>query len=218
MFPNQFAVFGDVTEVQFVPVVPVLGLVTLEFPSYQGVVGDLVGPNWGRVNKLNKDFQKTFTGFDLSVEYDGEAFTITLAAVQSHIAFVNSTFGVEIRLANEAIHTDPNFAGAVIGKGGKGLRKIEAKAPAKCTVYHDEGAFYVKFPYNTPTTARVTCMEHVKQNVYGRAAWLEERLSDASSSDAESVETNDARSMSSDVSELSDLFSDMSPTPSEAHY
>ena len=221
MFTNNFAIFSDTTDVQFVPLVPTLGLTTLSFPSYSGVVGDLVGPKWSRVNKLKDDFQKTFPGFDFSAEYDGDAFVITIPAVPEHIAYVNSTFGSEVGLANEAIETDINFAGAVIGKGGKGLRQIEAKAPVECTIYHDEGAFYVKFPYDTPTTARITCMSYIKQAVYGRARWLEDRLSDTTSSIADSIdsqETITAPSETSEASDLSDLLSGNSPTPSEAHF
>jgi hypothetical protein len=221
MFANNFAVFSDHTEIHFVPIVPALGLTTLSFPSYSGVVGDLVGPKWGRVTKLKEDFQKTFPGFDFSAEYDGNAFTITIPTVPEQIAYLNLTFGSEIALANEAIQTDPNFAGAVIGKGGKGLRQIEAKAPVDCTVYHDVGAFYVKFPYDTPTTARITCMAYIKQAVCGRARWLEDRLSDTNSSIAGSIESADtitAPSETSEASDISDLFSYKSPTPSEAHF
>lgn len=222
MFANYFAVFSDHTEVQIVPRVPALGLTVVRFPSYSGVVGDLVGPKWSRVNKLKEDYKKTFPGFDFSANYDGNAFTITMSAVQEQIAYVNSTFGSEVGLANEAIQTDPNFAGAVIGKFSKGLRQIEAKAPIDCTVYQRcyKGAFYVKFPYDTPTTARITCMSYIKQAVYGRARWLEVRLSDTTSSIADSIESVDTITVPSETSQgdLSDLRTDESPTPSEAHY
>jgi hypothetical protein len=87
-----------------------------------------------------------------------------------------------------------------------------------CIIYFDDGAFYVKFPCDTPTFERIVTMSFVREAVYGRADWLEERLSDASSSVAASdisMETVSAPSVS-DMSELNEFWSDESPTPSEA--
>ena len=219
MYSNQFAAFCEPIFGNQAPVPVSSGLTTITLNSFDGVTGHIVGPNWARVKQLQKNFQKTFPGLDFSAEYDGEAFSFTLAAVPAAIAYINATIGLEISLANEAIYTNPDFAGAVIGKGGKGLRNIEDSLGNNFTIYHDHGAFYVKFGWDMPTTERVTTMEKVKEAIHGRANWLEDRLSDASSSVAGSVESAEtiANSEASDVSQLSELFSEMSPTPSEAH-
>jgi hypothetical protein len=164
------------------------------------------------MNKLKKDFEQTFTGFTFSVEYNDGAFSFTLPAIPAAVFYLNTSIVVEIALANEAIRTNPEFIGAVIGKGGKGLRTIEKRAGNNCIIYFDDGAFYVKFPCDTPTFERIVTMSFVREAVYGRADWLEERLSDIS------METESAPSVSdmSDVSELNEFWSDESPTPSEA--
>ncbi len=194
-------------------------LTTITLDSFEGVTRHIVGPNWTRIKQLQKNFQETFPGFDFAAEYKDGAFSFTLAAIPAAVAYLNATIGLEIAMANEAIHTNPDFAGAVIGKGGKALRNIEAGLGNNCTIYHDQGAFYVKFKWDTPTVERATTMEKAKEAIAGRADWLEERLSDASSSVAGSVESVEtiANSEASDVSQLSDFFSEMSPTPSEAH-
>lgn len=219
MFANQFAAFCDPMFYGEPAGRHTSGLTTITVNSFEGVTGHIVGPSWARIKQLQKNFQKTFPEFDFSAEYDGEAFTFTLPAIPAAVAYLNATIGLEIALANEAIYTNPNFAGAVIGKGGKGLRNIEAGLGNNCTIYHDQGAFYVKFKWDTPAVERLTTMEKVKEAIAGRADWLEERLSDASSSVAGSVESVEtiANSEASDVSQLSELFSEMSPTPSEAH-
>lgn len=201
------------------PVHVASGLTTITIVSFEGVTGHIVGPSWARIKQLQTNFQETFPGFDFSAEYDDGAFSFTLAAIPAAVAYLNATIGLEIAMANEAIHTNPDFAGAVIGKGGKGLRNIETSLGNNCTIYHDEGAFYVKFKWDTPTTERAMTLQSAKEAIFGRAEWLEERLSDASSSEAGSVESVEtiANSEASDVSQLSELFSEMSPTPSEAH-
>jgi len=219
MFANQFAAFCDTVTYEQAAVGITSDLITITLNSFEGVTGHIVGPSWARIKQLQTNFQKMFPGFDFSAGYDGEAFAFTLPAIPTAAAYLNATIGLEIALANEAIYTNPNFAGAVIGKGGKGLRNIEAGLGNNCTIYHDQGAFYVKFKWDTPTVERVTTMEKVKEAITGRADWLEDRLSDASSSVAGSVESVEtiANSEASDVSQLSELFSEMSPTPSEAH-
>lgn len=220
MFANQFGAFYEPMTVMTTPVHAATGLTTITLDSFEGVTGHIVGPNWTRIKQLQKNFQETFPGFDFAAEYEDGAFSFTLAAIPAAVAYINATIGLEIAMANEAIHTNPDFAGAVIGKGGKGLRNIEASLGNNCTIYHDEGAFYVKFKWDTPTTERAKTLQSVKEAIFGRADWLEERLSDASSSDTGSVESAEtlADSEASDVSQLSELFSEMSPTPSEAHY
>lgn len=190
---------------------------TITIDSFEGVTGHIVGPNWARIKQLQESFQKTFPGFDFSAKYDDGAFSLTLVAIPAAIAYLNATIGLEIAIANEAIHTNPDFAGAVIGQGGKGLRNIEDSLGNNCTIYHDEGAFYVKFKWDTPTTERVMTLQGAKEAILGRADWLEERLSDASSSETGSVESVETIA-NSEVSHLSELFSEMSPTPSEVHY
>lgn len=222
MFMNQFAAFSEPYMIQPVPIVPTLGMTTLEFPCFTGVVGDLVGKHWSRIKRLKEDFQATFPGFDLTVKYDGSSFLCMCAAVADHIAFISDTFGTEIALANESIVTDQKYAGAVIGKNGKGLREIEAKLGNNCVIYHDSGAFYVKFPSDMSTMDRIIVMEDAKQCIYGRAHFLETRLSDAESLISDSMSVASFSTSCTTVSEesaqsqLSELFSGDSPTPFEA--
>ena len=217
---NQFAVFSDHTVVHVPTVVPVMGLTTLEFPSFAGVTKDLVGPKWRRIQQLKADFQETFPGFDFTVKYDGNSFLFAMASIPEQIGFISNTFGIEVSIANDPIQTDPKYAGAVIGKRGKGLRDIEASLNHACLIYHDDGAFYVKFNYDMSTADRVKCMADVKQSIYGRASFLETRLSDAESVQSESTAStfSMASSMStcSEESQLSELLAGDSPTPSEA--
>ena len=211
MFANQFSVFCEEDALPIVFIPKNQGMTTLEFPSYSGVVGHLVGKNWTRIDELRREFQSAFPGFDLSVKYDENTFTVHLPAIPEAVAFVNASFGVEVALANEPIKTDSGFIGAVIGKGGSGLRTIEDGAPTKCTIYYEDDAFYVRFAHYVSTEARVRCMSYVKMKIYGRAGWLEARLDDYSE-----VASTVSTTAVSEMSELSDLFSEMSPTPSEA--
>lgn len=220
MFMNQFAVFSDHTVVHVPTVVPVRGLTTLEFPSFSGVTKDLVGPKWCRIRQLKADFQEMFPGFDFTVEYDGNSFLFVMASIPEQIGFISNTFGIEVSIANDPIQTDPKYAGAVIGKGGKGLRDIEDSLNNACLIYHDDGAFYVKFNCDMSTSERVSCMSEVKQSIFGRARFLEMRLSDAESVQSESTASTFSMASSistcSDESQLSQLFAGDSPTPSEA--
>ena len=201
MFANQFRAIGDgVASVSRV-VQPQTGL------SFHGVVGNIVGKKWVRVKTLKKDFEQAFPGFTFSVEYNDGAFFFTLPAIPAAVYYLNTSIGVEIALANEAIHTNPEFVGAVIGKGGKGLRAIENRVGNNCTVYFDSGAFYVKFLCDTPASERISTMSVIRESIYGHAVWLEERLSDASSSNV-SIETASSGG--------SEKWSGKSPTPSEA--
>ena len=105
MYSNQFAAFCEPIFGNQAPVPVSSGLTTITLNSFDGVTGHIVGPNWARVKQLQKNFQKTFPGLDFSAEYDGEAFSFTLAAVPAAIAYINATIGLEISLANEAIYT-----------------------------------------------------------------------------------------------------------------
>ena len=208
MSVNRFCVFSEAAIAAHCP--REQGLVTLQFPSYPGVVGNIVGPKWARIRSLRSNFKDAFPGFDLTVKFDENSFLVRLPAISAAVEFVNTTLGVEIALANEPIQTNNNCVGAVIGKKGCGLRAIESAAPCDCVVYYDEGAFFVKFPHATPTNSRVHCMAVVRHDIYGRSKWLEDHLglsdtASTASSTAESVE-----------SVMTDLFSEMSPTPSEA--
>jgi len=220
MFMNQFAIFSDHRVVPTTAVVPVTGLTTVEFPSFSGVTKDLVGPKWCRIKQLKADFQETFPGFDFTAKYDDNSFFFIMAPISEQIGFISNTFGIEVSIANDPIQTDPKYTGAVIGKGGKGLRDIEDSLNNACLIYHDEGAFYVKFNYDMSVSERVACMSEVKQSIFGRARFLEMRLSDAESVQSES--TASTLSMASSIStcsdeyELSQLFSGDSPTPSES--
>ena len=220
MFMNQFAMFSDHRMVPMTAVVPVTGLTTIEFPSFPGVTKDLVGPNWCRIKQLRADFQETFPGFDFTVKYECNSFHFIMAGIHEQIGFISNTFGIEVSIANNPIQTDPKYAGAVIGKGGKGLRDIEASLSNACLIYHDEGAFYVKFNYDMSASERVSCMSEVKQSIFGRARFLEMRLSDTESVQSESTASTFSMASSistcSDDSQLSQLFSGDSPTPSQA--
>jgi len=223
MTNNRFGAFSAPMLVPtFAPVVSTAGLVTLTFDCWKGVVGNIVGKSWGHVNVLRQRFQETFPGLDFEAKYNGEQFEVTVVALPLAIAYINNTLGAEIAMANEGIQTDPEFVGAVIGKRGAGLRRIERGAPAPCTVYHEEDAFYVKFPADTEISVRVSCMQYVRSAILKRSGWLSERLSETSSSASFSTASTISESIpatseaGSDISELSALFSDMSPTPSEA--
>ena len=229
MTSNRFGAFSAPRMVPtLAPVDSTAGLVTLSFECWKGVVGNIVGKSWGHVNVLRQRFQEAFPGLDFEAKYNGEQFEVTVVALPHAIAYINNTLGAEIAMANEGIQTDPEFVGAVIGKRGAGLRRIERAAPASCTVYHEEDAFYVKFPADTEISVRVSCMQYVRSAILKRSGWLSERLSETSSasetSSSASFSTASTISESipatseagSDISELSAFFSDMSPTPSEA--
>jgi hypothetical protein len=226
VYKNRFSPLSAHPFVQMVPVVDSgAGLVTLTFPCWKGVVGNIVGEGWSHVNYIREQFQTMFPGLDFEAKFSGEQFEVTVVALPHTIAFINSTLGAEIAMANEGIETDAEFVGAVIGKRGIGLRRIEQKAPAECTVYHEDGAFYVKFPADTVVSVRVSCMQYVRSAIYKRNGWLSERLSDTCSSASFStnstvtsqVETVPSPSEDgSESSELSEIFSGVSPTPAEA--
>ena len=212
VFSNRFGAFSD--DHRYAPVQEATvphGLVTISYICYSGVVGSIVGTAKKRIKELQKEFQELFPGLDFTAHYDGNAFQITLPLIHECVEFMNATIGTEIAIANEPIETISEYVGAVIGKGGCGLRRIEAKAPCACQIYHD-GAFYVRFPCDIPTQERVECMGFIKQALYGRAKWLEERLWDERSEEA----TRSVKSFCTDSSESVSTYSGYEPTPSEA--
>lgn len=212
MASNRFGAFcEDGENAAAVEVSVRTGMTTITYQCHPGVVGALVGRGWTRIKKLKSEFRALFPGYDFANVYNGNAFEIALPFIPECVAFMNSTFGVEIALANEPIKTVPEYVGAVVGKYGCGLRKIEFEAPCLCTIYHD-GAFYVKFPCDIPTSDRAFCMGFVRQALYGRAKWLEDRLWDERSSS----ETRSVASFVSSPSESVSTYSGNEPTPSEA--
>lgn len=212
MFSNRFGAFSEHVSSSHVPeVVAPRGLFTISYMCYPGVVGSIMGTGKKRIKVLQKQFRDQFQGFDFTAVYDGNAFQITLPFVSECVEFMNATLGTEIAIANEPIETVAEYVGAVIGKGGCGLRKIEAKAPCPCQIYHD-GAFYVRFSCDIPTQERVECMGFVKQALYGRAKWLEERLWDERSE----TSTRSVKSFCTESSESVSTYSGNEPTPSEA--
>ena len=166
---------------QPVPIPDIQGLVTLKFPCHSATVGALVGTRWSRVKKLSADFRDAFPGFDIDVSHDGDSFNVVMANLSDGVAFVTNTFGEEISLANHGIEIRPQFVGRMIGKGGHNLRDIEAGTGTQCTLYHEDGLFWLRFPCDTPVEARKKAMEYAKDRIFEYADYLENRLVDSAS-------------------------------------
>lgn len=149
----------------------------LAFPCFAGTVGSIVGPKWSYVTSLCEMFSNSFPGSNMSVTYDGNQFLVHLPYDPEAAAFVYSTLGQRIQIAEEGIVAEP--AGAIIGKGGWWLRKTEAECNVPCTIYHDNGKFYVKFPWNASNASRVEAMDNIRRKIIGRSLFMEETFSDA---------------------------------------
>lgn len=182
MYSNAFYNLLEVPiSCQQVPIPVSQGLVTLKFPSHPGTVGALVGTRWSRVKKLSSDFREAFPGFDIDVSHDGHCFNVVMANFSDGVAFVTNTFGEEISLANHGIEIRPQFVGRMIGKGGHNLRDIEAGTGTQCTLYHEDGLFWLRFPCETSLEARRKALEYAKSRIFDYADYLEDRLTDAAS-------------------------------------
>lgn len=173
-------------------------LVTLKFPCHCGTVGAIVGTRWSRVKQLSTDFRDAFQGFDIDVSHDGSCFNVVMANFSDGVVFVTNTFGEEISLANHGIEIRPQFVGRMIGKGGHNLRGIEAGTGTSCTLYHEDGLFWLRFPCDTSLAVRRKAHEYVKGRIFDYAGFLEDRLIDSAS---ESSSEADSETTASEVSD-----------------
>lgn len=197
MCSNSFAAFADVVSVPIPPVKMTSdGIETLRFECDPSTVGALVGKRWVRVKNLASKFQLRFPGFDIDVSHDGEAFSVVLPAIDDAFAFIHETFGEEIAIANHGIPVRSEFVGRIIGHGGHNLRALESGVGAidgcagcRCTVYHDDERFWVRFPSSTPVEQRKIALAYIEARIFEHADYLEEKLTDAYStvSDTSSV-------------------------------
>ena len=196
-------------------------LVTLKFPCHSSTVGALVGTRWSRVKNLSTEFRAIFPGFDIDVSHDGDSFNVVMANFSDGVAFVNNTFGEEIFLANHGIKIRPQFVGRMIGKDGHNLRDIEAGAGTLCTLYHEDGLFWLRFPCDTPVEVRHKALEYVKGRIFEYADFLEDRLVDSTSeiwSSSTPSEASDASfSTSSEASIASEAFINDESWPGLTH-
>ncbi|MDA7838748.1 hypothetical protein N9A45_00275 [bacterium] len=210
---NAFYALSEGAHSHIVAVSAKRTLTTLELASHPCVAKDLTGgKDEPRLKKLREDVRTKFSGIYFAVKYAQGAFLITMTSDLEAVAFVNATFGVEVSIANKELTIHKELAGAVIGKKWKNIRRIEDAAPAKCRIYKDDGSFYIYFSHDTPAEQRFKSLTYVQMKLHRYSRWAEANLSDAASSVADS----ETASTCTDVSELSDFFSDMSPTPSEA--
>jgi len=175
---------------------PQSGLTTLKISCDSAVVGALVGRKWSRVQALSSDFREAFPGYDIDVSYDGECFSVLVPNMDAAIAYVADSFGDEVAIANHGIEVRPEFVGRLIGRGGHNLRTIAACIAqldeckgCKCTVYHEDDRFWIRFPPSTPVEQRKVALEFVETRLYEHADYLEEQLTEAdtSASEASSV-------------------------------
>ena len=169
-----------------------LGLTTLTFPCHGAVVGALVGRGWDRVKILKKQFEEQFPGFTFDVTHRDAAFYVIMPAINDAVAFISESFGEEISIANYGMNVHEQYVGRIIGSGGHNLRTIEAGVSAvngcegcKCTSYHEDGAFYVRFPSTTPVGERKLALEYIETRIFEHANYLEEKLMDAFSTSSE---------------------------------
>jgi len=215
MYSNAFyQLIGDHNGLRQAPVPAQQGLVTLKFPCCTGTVGALVGTRWSRVKKLSSDFRDAFPGFDIDVSHDGNCFNVIMANFSDGVAFVTNTFGEEISLANHGIAIRPQFVGRMIGKGGHNLRDIEAGTGTQCTLYHEDGHFWLRFPCDTSLEARRKALEYVKTRIFDYADYLEDRLTDTASEASYSTAATSEASFA--PSEASVAYSEASVAYSEA--
>ena len=214
MYSNAFYQLMEVPiACQPVPIPVRQGLVTLKFPCHSATVGALVGTRWARVKKLSSDFRDAFPGFDIDVSHDGDSFNVVMANFSDGVAFVTNTFGEEISLANHGIEIRPQFVGRMIGKGGHNLRDIEAGTGTQCTLYHEDGFFWLRFPCDTPIEARKKAMEYAKDRIFEYADYLENRLVDSASEVSYSTAAPSEASLATDSTAVA---SEVSVSASEA--
>tara|TARA_B110000008_G_scaffold256723_1_gene274345 strand:- start:1760 stop:2419 length:660 start_codon:yes stop_codon:yes gene_type:complete len=218
MIQNRFGIFTEPSDAEVATARNKPRLTTLKFSTHSCVVKDVAGPKWTRVKKLHADFQKKFPGSFLAVKYEDNAFQATVTDNDEEKKFVSATFGAEVAIANEAIDIRPDIMGAVIGKKFCNMKKIQDSAPAKCMIYADAKALYVYFTDDTPVNERLMCMAYVRTMIRRRVNWCAVNLVD-DSDDASTVcdSESDTSSVSTSVSELSDMWSQYSPTPMDAY-
>lgn len=211
---NAFYALSEGAHAHIVAVPAKRTMATIELSSHPSVEKDLTGgKGQPRLKRLCKDVRTKFPGVYFAVKYECTkgVFHITMTSNSDAIAFVNATFGVEVSIANKELVIHKEFTGAVIGKKWENIRQFQDAAPAKCKVYKDAGRFYLYFSHDTPTELRVKSLSYIQMMLHRYSGWAEKVLGCASS-----VASSSDTSTCTDVSELSDLFSDISPTPSEA--
>jgi hypothetical protein len=207
MYSNAFyQLIGDQNGLRQAPVPAQQGLVTLKFPCCTGTVGALVGTRWSRVKKLSSDFRDAFPGFDIDVSHDGNCFNVIMANFSDGVAFVTNTFGEEISLANHGIAIRPQFVGRMIGKGGHNLRDIEAGAGTQCTLYHEDGHFWLRFPCETSLEARRKALEYTESRIFDYTDYLEDRLTDTASETSYSTDATSEASFVPSEASVSEAF------------
>lgn len=160
-------------------------MIELYFPSHSNVVGHIIGRDSAYLKQLVEEYSRHFGGRVISVTYDGSNFRVHLDNFQPGITFVLLDFARRVSLANEGIYAQP--AGAIIGKGGWWLRKASESQSEKCTIYHEDGLFFVRFPWNVRATERVRVMDRIRRQIMGRAAYFQKSFQDTDSQSSAST-------------------------------
>ena len=202
------------------------GLTTLKFPCHSSTVGALVGRSWNRVKKLQKEFETRFDGFTIDVSHDRDVFSIVMPNICEGIEFITNGFGEEISIANNGIYVRPEFVARIIGTCGHNLRDIESGTGCKCTIWHEDNYFWVRFPSDVPLRTRQKAMFFINVRINQYADYMEDRLlesvapSEVSVTDSEvSVAPSEVSMTDSEVSvapsEVSMTDSEVSVAPSE---
>lgn len=175
------------------------------FPCFPGIVGQLAGRNWQYIKTLCADYRKMFVQ-NISITYDGAFFRVHLSSYAPGTEFIVREFGQRVAMANLGIVAEP--AGAIIGRGGWWLRKTEAEQDVVSTIYHEDGCFFVKFPWGVSTADRVVAMDDIRRKLMGRAQFMHKALSESASESTVSPDTDQ---------HLEDFLHGLAPTPAEAH-
>ena len=203
---NRFAVLAPADD----PVTgsPVAGehMTEVIFACYSGVVGQLAGRDWKYIKTLCEDYREMFGGRNVSITYDGAHFRVHLSSYAPGIEFIVHEFGQRVAMANLGIVAEP--AGAIIGRGGWWLRKAESDQCVQCTIYHEDGCFFVKFPWSVSTASRIVAIDDIRRKLMGRAQFMNKTLSESAST----------ASLDSAPSHLEDFLQGHSPRPGEAHH
>ena len=206
---NRFSPLLEAEEVQNVENDPdPESLMEILFPCYTGVVGQLAGRNWQYMKDFCVQFREQFEGKNISITYDGCFFRVHVSPYQDCVHFIHEELGRRIAIANQGIIAEP--VGAIIGKKGWWLRKTEASQKIKCTIYHEDGCFFVKFPWNVSTVDRIEAMDDIRRKIVGRAKFLNKTFSESDSNSTVS-------SLDGDIHDIKDFLDGKSPTPAEMH-
>lgn len=203
---NQFEALQDREEVSVSRKPAVEHMTEIVFPCYPGVVGQLAGRDWVYIKTLCKDYRNMFDARNISITYDGALFRVHISSYAPGIEFIANEFGQRVAMANVGVMAQP--AGAIIGRRGWWLRKTESEQDVKCTIYHENGLFFVKFPWNVSTADRIVAMDDIRRKLSGRARFFQKTFSESESESTIS---------SASVADIKDFLQGNGPTPSEAH-